>query len=128
MPRRTPRSLRPSGWIALLAILLQALLPAWHHPADASPSGLGAGLLARNLCVAPGSAPSEPAKQPAHHLPVCPICQTLHMLGGGFVPPDPIQLPTAMAVVPRLAAAADTPIHAQGGASRIRVRGPPSPA
>jgi hypothetical protein len=87
---------RRSAWLALFALLFQALLPLGHHPADMASMdmaqmdmpGYGAG----NLCMAPGTAPADPHKDPAHKPPPCPICQTLQMLAGGFIPPSPISL------------------------------------
>jgi hypothetical protein len=81
---RNRKALKRASWLAIFAIVLQAILPALHHPAMAVPAGFDG---ARNLCVAPGStAPADPAKVPGHHIPGCAICATMHAIGG-FVPP-----------------------------------------
>jgi hypothetical protein len=76
----------------MLAIWLQALLPAVHHPAGmALAGGLGA-IDQRNLCHAPGPvSPDEPGKAPAHSMPACALCQAVHAIGG-FAPPQAIAL------------------------------------
>jgi hypothetical protein len=82
--RHRHKAFRRASWLAVFAILLQAILPAIHHPAMAAPVGAD---LARSLCLAPGSTtPADPAKSPAHHLPGCAICMAAHAIGG-FVPP-----------------------------------------
>jgi hypothetical protein len=78
---------RRTAWIAVWALVLQMLLPLIHHPAAAKagpPDGL-------RICAVMGLMPTgkaEPSKTPVSKIPSCPICQTLHMLNGGFVPPD----------------------------------------
>src|SRR5262245_2574984 len=92
--RRNRTSLRRTAWIAIFALLLQALLPAFHHPAGtalAGPLGRGSnvvsGLDSGSLCLAPGStAPDDPAKAPAHHVQPCALCAAMHAIGG-FAPP-----------------------------------------
>jgi hypothetical protein len=79
---------RRAAWLALLALFLQIAVPLFHRPASAD---VRAGISGANLCMAPGSVPAAPTdgdKAPAHKAPACAICQTLHMLGGGFVPPN----------------------------------------
>jgi hypothetical protein len=76
--------IRRASWLAVFAILLQAILPALHHPAMAAPVGAD---MARSLCLAPGgTAPADPVKAPGHHVPGCAICAAMHAIGG-FVPP-----------------------------------------
>jgi hypothetical protein len=90
------KQMRPAAWLALFALLFQALLPLAHHPAGMASMDMAQmdmpGYSAGNLCMAPGTAPADPHKDPAHKPPPCPICQTLQMLAGGFVPPSPIPL------------------------------------
>jgi hypothetical protein len=82
--QRRHKALKRASWLAVLAIVLQAILPAIHHPAMAAPAGVD---VARSLCLAPGSiAPTDPAKAPAHHLPGCAICAAMNAVGV-FVPP-----------------------------------------
>ena len=86
------RAHRRAAWLALVALFLQVVVPALHHPASAA-APIGA--IAAAFCVAPGSqapAPSDTDKSPAHGKQACAICQTLHMLGGGFVPPVGVAL------------------------------------
>jgi hypothetical protein len=90
--RRKYRATRPAAWLAAFAILLQALLPALHHPASMALAGIGgdkiAGLdIAQYLCLAPGgTTPDEHDKAPAHHIPPCALCSAVHAIGG-FAPP-----------------------------------------
>jgi Protein of unknown function (DUF2946) len=89
--RRNNRGTRPAVWLAVFAILLQALLPGLHHPAGMALAGDRiAGLdIAQYLCVAPGgTTPDDPGKAPAHHhVPPCALCSSMHAIGG-FAPPD----------------------------------------
>jgi hypothetical protein len=117
---------RLAVWLALLALWLQALLPAVHHPAGAMSGlfGFGAG----NLCTAPGSAPAAPQdKAPNHKPPPCPICQTFQILGAGFAPPAPIAIP--LPHLRELAAHTILSITriAERPRSRPRARAPPVP-
>jgi hypothetical protein len=78
---------RRAAWLAVFALLLQALLPAVHHPGGMALAGTLA-LGDAHLCLAPGSAPVSPGdtdKSP-HHAPACAICQAVHAIGG-FAPP-----------------------------------------
>ncbi len=120
MTRARRRRSSSAIWLALLGLLIQALLPAVHHPAGmamAGGMGIGGGL---NLCLAPGTKPpAEPGKTPAHHLPACPLCQAIHAIGG-FAPPTAPSLPRWIGramVVPALAIDGNEPplyrAHAQ---------------
>jgi hypothetical protein len=123
--RRRHKALKRASWLALFAILFQALLPLAHHPAAmAAPAGFDS---AHNLCLAPGStAPSDPAKAPAHHMPDCALCAAMHAIGG-FVPP----------MAPAIAVSRDyviaTPVFAlillprQSSRPRQQPRAPPLP-
>lgn len=95
MFRGKHKAFRRAAWLALLSLVLQVLVPALHHPASAAlPDGIGAA----NLCIAPGSQPVGPSdtdKSPAHGVQACAICQTLHMLGGGYVPPGAVAVAPA---------------------------------
>jgi hypothetical protein len=89
--RRNTRGTRPAAWLAVFAILLQALLPGIHHPAGMALAGDKiAGLdIAQYLCHTPGSTtPDDPGKAPAHHhIPPCALCSSMHAIGG-FAPPS----------------------------------------
>ena len=115
---------RKGAWSVLLALWLQALLPLAHHPADMGMAGVADLLVAHNLCLAPNSAPPEPGKAPAHHMPPCPICQAVHAIGG-FAPPAPMMLaePRFFARVALAALVAQAP----PGSTHVRPqpRGPP---
>jgi hypothetical protein len=92
------RASGPGVWLALLALWVQALLPAIHHPGAAMP-GTITSAIAGSLCMAPGSAPVSPRdRAPEHKLPPCPVCQTLQILGAGFAPPATVAIP-----IPRFA-------------------------
>ncbi len=92
--RRNSKGTRQAAWLALFAILLQALLPTAHDPASmaaAGPPAHNAPTLAgfdvsHYLCLAPGNtAPDDPAKAPAHHILPCALCLVMHSVGG-FLP------------------------------------------
>jgi hypothetical protein len=112
--RRNTRGTRPAVWLAMFAILLQALLPGVHHPAGMAFTGDKiAGLdIAQYLCVAPGSTtPDDPGKAPAHHhIPPCALCASMHAIGG-FAPPNApvIALSRDYGIVVPAAAALDLP-------------------
>jgi hypothetical protein len=92
------RASGPGIWLALLALWIQALLPAVHHPGTAMP-GTITFAFAGSLCIAPGSAPAAPRdRAPEHKVPPCPVCQTLQILAAGFAPPAAIAIP-----IPRFA-------------------------
>ncbi len=70
-------------------MLLQALIPALHHPASMAMADVLTGTGAKNLCLAPSGTPATPGtpdKAPHHSLPGCAICQAVHAIGG-FTPP-----------------------------------------
>ena len=82
-----------TSWVAALAVILPILAPLMHQPAGMAFAQRATLDLAANMCVAPGNPvapPSDPDKAPAHKQPPCPICQTLQMLAGGYVPPSVI--------------------------------------
>jgi hypothetical protein len=89
LPRHILR--RFGGWLAALAMSAQILLPVAHHPATMA-LGQAAFGVTGSMCLAPGGEPvgSEPAgpgdKSPIHKLPVCPICQAAHAIGGYISP------------------------------------------
>jgi len=92
--RRGYRAPRPAAWLAVLALLLQALLlPAAQAPAGmtlVAPDGdTIAGLaVAQHLCHTPGdTTPDDPGKPPLDHLQCCALCLAAHAIGG-FVPPS----------------------------------------
>src|SRR5579859_7336599 len=91
--RRGYRTSGPAAWLAIFAILLQALLPVAQAPAGMAPAGLGgdtiAGLdIAQNLCHAPGDTRrDDPGKAPLDHQQCCAICLAAHAVGS-FAPPS----------------------------------------
>ena len=77
------KALRQASWLAIFAILLQAIVPPVHHLAMAGTAGRDG---AHALCLAPGSvAPQNPGKAPARHIASCDVCAAL-TVAGGFVP------------------------------------------
>jgi hypothetical protein len=85
---------RLAAWLAAFALLLQALLPALHHPGGMALAGTLALGDAHHLCLAPGGGPvtpGDPGKAPGHHQQDCPICQAMHAIGG-FAPPAALVL------------------------------------
>ena len=88
--RRNSKASRRASWLAVLAVLFQALLPAVHDVgmAFAGPTGDMAVLtdIAHHLCLAPGSeAPSTP-KAPGHLSQPCTLCTAVHAVAT-FIPP-----------------------------------------
>jgi hypothetical protein len=89
-----------AAWLGLHALLLQLLLPVFHHPAHvfAAPSELAASLIAME---------SAPVHGGAHHgkhgeaaLPDCPLCLAVQHQAP-FVPPTApaLALPQSSAIV-----------------------------
>ncbi|MDE1900178.1 MAG: hypothetical protein KGI37_00855 [Alphaproteobacteria bacterium] len=85
--------------LALFAMLVPSATFLVHHPA-----GRLAGMMPN--CGMSGMAtmaadmqggPAKPYKTPHKTTPPCPICQSLHIMAGGFVPPD---LSAAVLVAP----------------------------
>jgi hypothetical protein len=78
---RHRKNFRRAAKLALFAILLQALLPLIHHPAQAAPYGV-------HICAVMHHADhsSDQDKAPVSKSS-CPICVSLHLLGSGFVSP-----------------------------------------
>jgi hypothetical protein len=91
--RRNKRGTRPAAWLAVFAILLQALLPVVQAPAGMASAGPGgdtiAGLdIAGHLCHAPGdTAPDDHGPAPVDHQQCCDFCLAVHAVGG-FAPPS----------------------------------------
>jgi hypothetical protein len=92
--RRNNRGTRPAAWLAVFAILLQALLPVVQAPAGmAAPAGpdgdIIAGLdISAHLCHAPGDiAPDDQGPAPVDHQQCCDFCLAVHAIGG-FAPPS----------------------------------------
>jgi hypothetical protein len=88
--RRNSKASRRASWLAVLAVLFQALLPAVHDVGMAfagESDGLAAlSNVAEHLCLAPGShAPSVPGT-PAHLDQSCTLCTAVHAVAT-FVPP-----------------------------------------
>ncbi len=79
---RFPRLYRATAWVALLAMLVPMFVMLAHQPAMAQ--------AAVHICGAEQSNTGGHDKAPAHKLPACPVCQSLHLLGGGSVPPDAV--------------------------------------
>lgn len=121
--RRNKTATRRASWLALFAILFQALLPALHHPAMAAPVGTA---IAHNLCLAPGSTgPSEPEKAPGHHVPACAICAALQTIGGFMPPTAPVlAMDRDYGIVVRVPAQAV--LSPQQPHSRQQARAPPT--
>ena len=76
-------------WLTVLALWVQLLLPAMLCPvATAQPAE------AHNLCMAGSPAPTHHDNVPLHK-GQCPACLSLHVLLGGFVPPQAPVVPVA---------------------------------
>ncbi|MGB9152184.1 MAG: DUF2946 family protein [Alphaproteobacteria bacterium] len=89
---RFPAFYRFAAFLALWAILVPVGTSLVHSPAAAQH------LI--HICGAAEHTNNDQGKDPTHKLPSCPICQSLHLLGGGFVPPDAVEI----AALPSVAA------------------------
>jgi hypothetical protein len=79
---RFPSLYRFAAFAALLAMLVPAATSLVHHP-------MAAQALVHICGMDMGAHDSgDRGKVPAHQSPSCPICQSLHFLAGGFVPPN----------------------------------------
>lgn len=96
--RRNSRAFRPASWLAVLAILFQALLPSVHDAGMAyAATADGVAVLADladHLCLAPGSQAPDAPKAPAHHGQPCTLCTTAHAVTHFVPPPAPAVLET----------------------------------
>jgi hypothetical protein len=109
---RSRQSLRSGAWLALLAVWLQAVIPAVHHPAGMALAGGFSAVYQSNLCHAPApAAPGDPGKGPAQTMPACALCQALHAIGG-FAPPSVVTAATFRVFESIAFAAADNPAAA----------------
>jgi hypothetical protein len=124
------KTIRPAAWLAVIAVLLQAILPALHHPAVVNVATLGGaseilGASQTHLCIAPGSTvPDAPAKGPVHHMPPCALCAAMHAVGA-FVPPTSAHVayePTCDLIVLSPVAIS---LRSRWATFQLRARGPP---
>ena len=79
---RFPSLYRFAAFVALLAMLVPAVTSFVHHPASAQSL--------MRICGIDQHVKDGKDNTPTHKAPFCPICQTLQMLGNGFVPPDDV--------------------------------------
>lgn len=88
------RQTRRAAWLAVFALLLQTIIPALHHPASLALGSVSVLDAAQHLCLAQNAGsttPSDHEKAPKHHaVPVCPMCQAVHAIGGFAPPADPV--------------------------------------
>jgi len=87
--RHQVRAFRRIARLGILAVLLQILLPAFHHPAAATQYGPFAD---STLCSSTGATVDRPGL-PKNGSPHCPICWGLQQLAGGFTAPDALIAP-----------------------------------
>ena len=128
--RRNSRGIRPAAWLAVFAILLQALLPVMRMPADMARAELGGDFVAgfdvaRSLCHAPGdTSPDDHDQTPIDHHQCCDFCLAVHAIGG-FAPPSAPEIAVSREygiVVP-----ADTPLLLPQQRSILRRQQPRAP-
>jgi Protein of unknown function (DUF2946) len=79
--RSRRRAFRRASWLGVLAVLLQIVVPALHHPAAAA-SQLS---IFSDAVICTGSGTSVPDKDRGKSH--CPICWALQQLAGGFTTP-----------------------------------------
>lgn len=122
---------RGGAVLGIVGLLTQALLLAFHHPAQAAPISLfndpGAWCgVSADGAGGPSSDRGVP-KTPLHHGGVCPICQSLQAAGPGLLPV------LALLVAPgAIAVSIDRPAET-GGSPRFggtvgNPRAPPPPS
>lgn len=91
--RRQVRASHGIARLGVLAVLLQILLPAFHHPAAATPYARFADSV---LCSSTGGTIDRaglPNENPGKSCPRCPICWGLQQLAGGFTVPGAVIAP-----------------------------------
>ncbi len=118
---RHSRNFRRAAWLAVLAVVLQMLVPLMHQPARVMLAG-GVMRICSSLI---NQAPADADKAPTHKLPPCPICQNLHMLGHGFVPPNTVVLAHVASGGETLALPALKPVVLLRVISNAQPRAPP---
>jgi hypothetical protein len=126
--RRNNKGTRPAAWLAVFAILLQALLPVARAPAGmAAPSGdTIAGLnIAANLCHALGeTAPDDHGPGPVDHQQCCDFCLAVHAIGG-FAPPSAPEIAVSREYGLVIPTAATIVLPRQQAGSTQQARAPP---
>jgi hypothetical protein len=80
---RFPEFFRFAALIALWAMLVPVGVDAVHVRMAMSMPAHG---MAMHDCGGMSRADNRDSKQPSHHLPSCPICKSLSLLGSGFAP------------------------------------------
>lgn len=104
--RRNGKAYRRASWLAVLAVLFQALLPSVHDAgmAFAAPADGVAALtdISHHLCLAPGDQTPDTPKAPAHLGQLCTLCTAAHAVTHFAPPPAPAVLDArnCIAVVP----------------------------
>jgi len=88
---RFPQVYRCAAFLALMAMLVPMATMLAHHSTSAQ--------IFTRICAVEQTTHGDNSKSPTHHhqMPSCPICQTLHLLSVGFVPPDAVILATLSA-------------------------------
>jgi hypothetical protein len=81
---RFPDFFRFAALLALWAILVPVGVSLLPMPM-AMPDGM-------HNCGMADHGDNQPDKNSDHKLPSCPICKSMHLLGGGFVPPEFVAL------------------------------------
>jgi len=105
--------------LAVVAFLLQWLVPVLHQPAAAADAGLSSAAPICHTGTAPasGDAPASPASG----MPACPVCALLQATGGGFLPPVVFALATPAA----FRTAAPAPVRATAVVRWVALSGQP---
>jgi hypothetical protein len=128
--RRNSRAFRRSSWLAVLAILLQALLPSVHDTAMAYAAGQSGGAavladLSHHLCLASGNQAPDAPKAPVHPNQPCTLCVAVHAITSFTPAAVPVVL-EAPNCAPIIHAATGETLSCRSIALGPQPRGPPA--
>jgi len=85
---------RCAAFVALLAMFVPVVTGLVHHPVAAQTMTMP-GMSMSGMMMTGQPCPMQQGKggsDKPHKAPICPICQSMHLLAGGYVPPAPVAL------------------------------------
>jgi len=127
--RRNGKAVRRASWLAVLAVLFQALLPSVHDAGmayAAKADGVAAlADISHHLCLAPGDDQPDAPKAPTHLGQLCTLCTAAHAVTHFVAPPAPAVL-EARNCAPIILAATGKHLPCRPLSLGPQPRGPPS--